>query len=45
MKNLFTIPIRRDFTQFIFSGKNYFNATRCIIGTSKYLTKKKKLLL
>ena len=38
---MFTILIRRDFTQFIFSGKNYFVATRCIIGTSKYLVKKK----
>ena len=38
---MFTIPIRRDFTQFIFSGKNYFDTTWCMIGTSKYLAKNK----
>ena len=27
--------------QFIFSGKNYFDSTWCIIRTSKYLAKKK----
>ena len=42
---MFTIPIHRDFTQFIFSGKNYFDATWCIIGTSKYLAKKKKTII
>ena len=42
---MFTIPIRRDFTQFIFSGTNYFDATRCIIGTSKYLAQKKKTII
>ena len=28
-----------------FLGKNYFDAIRCIIGTSKYLTKKKKTII
>ena len=42
---MFTIPICRDFTQFIFSGKNYFDATWFIIGTSKYLAKKKKTII
>ena len=42
---MFTIPIRRDLTQFIFSEKNYFDATWCIIGTSKYLAKKKSIIV
>ena len=42
---MFTIPIRRDLTQFIFSEKNYVDATWCTIGTSKYVAKKKKTII